>query len=91
MFTTWLTYCIWLDQCRPITYPLNCDFNINQIHDFDQTATYKYYILGVIFEEQKNILEGNGLFTENLSSGMITFDKNYADKSLEFIYFYIYE
>lgn len=48
----------------------------------------KYY---VILEEQKNILEGNGLFTENLSSGMITFDKNYADKSLEFIYFYIYE
>lgn len=47
--------------------------------------------MGVIFEEQKNILEGNGLFTENLSSGMTTFDKNYADKSLEFIYFYIYE
>lgn len=37
------------------------------------------------------MLEGNGLFTENLSSGMIMFDKNYADKSLEFIYFYINE
>lgn len=42
-------------------------------------------------EEQKNILEENGLFTENLSAGMITFDKDYADKSLEFIYFDIYE
>lgn len=40
-------------------------------------------------EEQKNILEGNGLFTENLSSGMITFDKDYADKSLEFIFIYM--
>lgn len=42
-------------------------------------------------EEEKNMFEGNGLFIENLSLGMIIFDKNYVDKLLEFIYFYIYE